>query len=412
MLKILKIGLKEENEKKINTFFSSKTFSFFSLSENNFEEVILNEDWDLLVLGQNVGDPVELARKANLTDKCLSVAILARYNDLPFINQKIEITNFTGNAIQAIYIGYDSLPAELEKIAEKTRQRREYFLFQTEEEVKIPDNNKQVKGKWNLSSSQTKLRNEVSEKDGHLMQQKLYDFIYKITYGLIAYRSNLEGIGMLLKECKIENTGKDEPTDNSTISSIAESLIKSSYQINQVWTRLLVFAQLQHESNTCFQDISLKSSIYTVLEELKNLEWNFETEINISTSECDTIRLNYSYLHTLFFELITNSVLSGAKAVNISSMCIDNKTMIIVSDNGKGIPTIKKDKILLKLRRPDLYGSDGGLGLYFVKKIVDQYKGQIDLETEVDKGTTIRLVFPQTISDNSSTNDLLKSDFP
>ena len=42
-----------------------------------------------------------------------------------------------------------------------------------------------------------------------------------------------------------------------------------------------------------------------------------------------------------------------------------------------------------------------GIGLSIVKKLVDALGGKIEIESEVDKGTTVRLIFKKSNSQNN-----------
>jgi two-component system phosphate regulon sensor histidine kinase PhoR len=71
---------------------------------------------------------------------------------------------------------------------------------------------------------------------------------------------------------------------------------------------------------------------------------------------------------------------------------------IKVQDTGVGIPPGEVPKIFDKFYRvkhPKTRQVSGtGLGLSIVKRIVDAHHGTIDVESEPDKGTTFRILFP------------------
>ncbi len=64
---------------------------------------------------------------------------------------------------------------------------------------------------------------------------------------------------------------------------------------------------------------------------------------------------------------------------------------ISVQDNGKGIPEAIKDKIFETLVSTKEQGM--GLGLAYVKKVVDACAGRIEVESKEGKGTTFKLYF-------------------
>ncbi|MEK7671230.1 MAG: ATP-binding protein, partial [Bacteroidota bacterium] len=65
------------------------------------------------------------------------------------------------------------------------------------------------------------------------------------------------------------------------------------------------------------------------------------------------------------------------------------------TDTGMGMP----EEVRLKVFEPFFtrgkqHGT--GLGLAIVKKIVDDHNGSIEINTEVGKGTTVRIILPLT----------------
>ncbi|SNR56095.1 two-component system, OmpR family, phosphate regulon sensor histidine kinase PhoR [Lutibacter flavus] len=100
-----------------------------------------------------------------------------------------------------------------------------------------------------------------------------------------------------------------------------------------------------------------------------------------------------------------NNLLDNAKKYKSASSKIvlqseqkNNKLHISIKDNGIGIHKKDQQNIFKKHFRVssgDLYTVKGyGLGLNYVKKIVTLHKGTIDLESELQKGTTITIKLP------------------
>jgi signal transduction histidine kinase len=71
-----------------------------------------------------------------------------------------------------------------------------------------------------------------------------------------------------------------------------------------------------------------------------------------------------------------------------------------IQDHGVGIP--RED--LPRVFRPFYTGENGrkfkestGMGLYLVKNIIERLNHEIEIESEVGKGTKIRIMFPYAI---------------
>lgn len=103
-------------------------------------------------------------------------------------------------------------------------------------------------------------------------------------------------------------------------------------------------------------------------------------------------------METVIKNLCENSVKYGASEIKIDVKTIQNKLEIIVADNGKGIEQSELKNIFEKFYRiqsNNIHNSKGlGLGLFFVKKIVEKYSGKTEITSEVNVGTTFKISLP------------------
>jgi two-component system phosphate regulon sensor histidine kinase PhoR len=75
----------------------------------------------------------------------------------------------------------------------------------------------------------------------------------------------------------------------------------------------------------------------------------------------------------------------------------DDELVLVVSDMGMGIPKEALSKIFERFYRVNRPGKEikgTGLGLAIVKKIVTGHSGRIEVESEIDKGTTFTVFLP------------------
>jgi len=98
----------------------------------------------------------------------------------------------------------------------------------------------------------------------------------------------------------------------------------------------------------------------------------------------------------LVSNLVNNAVEAfgdSAGAVSVSLSAHDGRALVIVQDNGKGIPP----EVLAKLgQRSETHGKAGGsgLGLYHARSSAESWGGSLELASEVGKGTTATLSLP------------------
>ncbi len=122
---------------------------------------------------------------------------------------------------------------------------------------------------------------------------------------------------------------------------------------------------------------------------------------------------NEHYLYHAVFNLIDNAVKytpslgetkesrgkrSSAGQVKIGLEAIGGELAFTVQDNGIGIPKGEISEMFKKFSRGsnarEMYTDGSGLGLFIVKEIVEGHGGKVELESELGKGSTFRILLP------------------
>jgi PAS domain S-box-containing protein len=103
-------------------------------------------------------------------------------------------------------------------------------------------------------------------------------------------------------------------------------------------------------------------------------------------------------------QVLTNLVGNAIKftlekgQIDIRLFSENNSVIFEISDTGIGIPESEQKNIFNKfyrVYRPGLEITGTGLGLSIVKEILDAHQAQIEVESQENKGTTFRLIFPE-----------------
>ena len=123
-------------------------------------------------------------------------------------------------------------------------------------------------------------------------------------------------------------------------------------------------------------------------------------EISVSGTP-ETVTADRKLLDEIIYNLCDNAVkygVSGGKAAVTVEKRTDGRAQLTVADNGIGIPTEQLDRVFERFYRVDKSHSKEiggtGLGLSIVKHGVACHRGEVTLESEFGKGTTVRVVFP------------------
>jgi signal transduction histidine kinase len=83
------------------------------------------------------------------------------------------------------------------------------------------------------------------------------------------------------------------------------------------------------------------------------------------------------------------------KRLTIRSFAENGHVCAQVTDTGIGMSEEVKIKIFEPFYTTKMFGKGTGLGVSISYGIIQDYKGSIDIESEVGKGTTFTIKFPQ-----------------
>lgn len=107
-----------------------------------------------------------------------------------------------------------------------------------------------------------------------------------------------------------------------------------------------------------------------------------------------------NHLTNVFYNILDNAIKYCDKTpeIKISTINLKKYISIEISDNGKGMSKESVKQIFEKFYRVpsgNIHDVKGfGIGLFYVKQIVDEHKGKIKVKSTLGKGTTFRIYLP------------------
>ncbi len=195
-----------------------------------------------------------------------------------------------------------------------------------------------------------------------------------------------------------------ENNKNEVTKSIDEELDKVENYTEQA----LFYARSNAvEKDYIINKTNLKEIVNGAILKNKTTLLNEKVSIELSNLKDEEVYTDSKWAVFIINQIIQNAIKYSKKEnkkIEISSLEKNDKVILYIKDNGIGI---KKGEITRVFER-GFTGENGriigqkstGIGLYLCKKLCDKLGLGIELNSEKDKGTEVRIIFPK----NSYTN--------
>jgi signal transduction histidine kinase len=214
------------------------------------------------------------------------------------------------------------------------------------------------------------------------------DFINNMTH---EFKTPIATISLALDSIKNPKTIKNQSLIKKYLKIIKD---ENKRMYDQV-VNLLRISQLEKKELSIDKtnlDINelIKIAVSHVQLLLENEKGSINLNLNADKSE---IHGNETHLINVMVNIIDNAIKYCDKApeIEVSTENIADKIVLKIKDNGVGMSKKVQNKIFEKFYREqtgDLHNIKGhGLGLAYVKKIIDYHNGKITVESALNKGT-------------------------
>ncbi|MBB6271086.1 signal transduction histidine kinase [Pedobacter cryoconitis] len=205
----------------------------------------------------------------------------------------------------------------------------------------------------------------------------------------------------LALESIIENHLEDKPEILRNYLEISRDEIK---RLNLMIDKVLNLEQLDNS------EARLRSELYDVQHGLQEVVIAMKLQIDNAGATIDLqpisapcfVYADPVHLTNVFYNLIENAIKYGGKGVNIklSCTCGPDEVLISFKDSGPGIASIYQNRVFDRYFRvpaitPDTHNIQGsGLGLNYVKNILEKQGGFILLTSEPGEGSNFIIHLP------------------
>lgn len=247
-----------------------------------------------------------------------------------------------------------------------------------------------------LIATQNISQQKKNEKEKELLIEELTrtnsdlkQFSYITSHNLRAPLSNLLGLIKLLDLNNIQ-----DPTTKLLIENFEECALQLNDTVNDLINVLII----KNNLNTTRELIRIDEVFEKVCQSIKNHIDETDTTITKQLNPEHKIVFNNTYIESILLNLLTNAIKyrspNRKPHITLTTEKFAGGVKLYFSDNGMGIDLAKyKDRIFGLYQRFHSHADSKGLGLYIVKSQIDVMGGEINVKSDVGRGTTFIITF-------------------
>jgi len=239
-----------------------------------------------------------------------------------------------------------------------------------------------------LLYNQYRIKQKANVKLKELDQLKS-DFFANISH---EFRTPLSLIMAPLKDKIGQSKNKREREEYDMMYRNADSLFNLINQLLDLSKLEGGSLELERAATEVSHFFNIISASFSSLAEYKKVD--FESEI---PGEQIFMEFDQDIIQKVCYNLLSNAFkfTRPGDEVKFSVSVGEDKLIIIVADSGSGIPIEDQDKVFDRFFQSSNEQQLGtGIGLALTKQLVQIHKGKINLESEIDKGSTITVEIP------------------
>lgn len=227
--------------------------------------------------------------------------------------------------------------------------------------------------------------------ESKLTEKMRVDFVANVSHEIRTPLTSIKGFSQFLLAQK--------EICPPSIQSSLERIVYNSERLQDLFDNLLKLSIIESKYAIEKERFELSKLILTIENNLRHKHPN--AMFIIENQITGPIYGDKKLLEQVFTNLIDNSIKYGHNSktkISIHTKKTQNRDLIVLKDNGQGIPESDLKRIFERFYRiqgQNYQQIDGtGLGLSIVKHIINKHNGHISVASEVDKGAKFTIELP------------------
>jgi signal transduction histidine kinase len=219
----------------------------------------------------------------------------------------------------------------------------------------------------------------------------LDNFIYTASHDLKSPITNIEGLLLALDQ-QLPAASRDQEV-TSMLEMMHESVVRFKRTINHLSD--VVKLQKEHEQSPA--DVLLAPVIEDIRLDLMPLSLQIGAHLEVEVDPALSVPFSPKNLRSVIYNLVSNALkyshLGRKPLVRIWSHEETEHVVLSVQDNGLGLDAGQQAELFTMFRRLHTHVEGTGIGLYMVKRSVENAGGKVQVTSELGAGSTFSVYF-------------------
>ncbi|NVO83389.1 PAS domain-containing sensor histidine kinase [Hymenobacter terrestris] len=221
-------------------------------------------------------------------------------------------------------------------------------------------------------------------------------FVYSASHDLKSPITNVEGLLLALREHL-----PTQAYEHEHVPQLLAMMEDAVARFQQTLVHLTDVSRIQQSASDQLPEaVDLPSLVEAVCldmgPELAAAAATLETELD----GCPTVQFSAKNLRSVVYNLLSNAIKyrmpHRPPHVRLHCRHVGRQVVLEVHDNGLGLSEMQRQELFKLFRRLHNHVPGSGVGLYMVKKIVENAGGNIEVRSEPGVGTTFTVFLPAT----------------
>jgi PAS domain S-box-containing protein len=224
------------------------------------------------------------------------------------------------------------------------------------------------------------------------LDQMKTDFMNAVSHDL---RSPLSGIAIATH--MVSKMGQVSDQQQSLLENIEQRVAEMTELIDGMLDLARIEADIDMEMEPCAMAPAITKVVNQLQTQIRDKELKVDLEVsaNLPPVMGDAWRLRQ-----VLSNLVNNSIkyTPAGGRITITASCVEDEIVVSVQDTGIGVSLVDQPHIFDKfyrVARPEMTGIKGaGLGLAIARSIVERLGGRIEVQSELNMGSTFSFALP------------------